>query len=110
MGASGIGGGGFPSDFAYTESMQITLTPHAEELLRSLLARQPGRSPAEIVEQALAGIDHEVAPSPAGLPEPKRLSHEELQTSLDRMAQFSDKIPAMPGETFSREMIYQDHD
>jgi hypothetical protein len=90
--------------------MQITLTPHAEELLRSLLARQPGRSPAEIVEQALAGIGHQAAPSPVRLPEPKRLSHEEFQASLDRMAQFSNKIPPMPGQTFSREMIYQDHD
>ena len=90
--------------------MQITLTPHAEELLRSLLARQPGRSPAEIVEQALADVEHEGAPSSVRLPEPNRLSHEEFQASLDRMAQFSDKIPAMPGETFYREMIYQDHD
>jgi hypothetical protein len=89
--------------------MQITLTPHGEELLRSLLARQPGRSPTEIVEEALAGIEAG-APPLARLPEPKRLSHEEFQASLDRMAQFSDKIPPMPGETFSREMIYQDHD
>jgi hypothetical protein len=90
--------------------MQITLTPHGEELLRSLLARQPGRSAAEIVEEALAGIEDATAPSLGRLPEPKRLSHEEFQASLDRMAQFSDKIPAMPGQTFSREMIYQDHD
>jgi hypothetical protein len=87
--------------------MQITLTPHGEQLLRSLLARQPGRSPVEIVEQAL---EHEGAPSLARLPEPKRLSDQEFQASLDRMARFSDKIPSMPSETFSREMIYQDHD
>jgi hypothetical protein len=96
--------------FRYTQCMQITLTPHAEELLRSLLARQPGRSPAEIVEQALAGIEHQSASSPERLPAPKRLSHKEFQASLDRMAQFSNKIPPMPRETFSREMIYQDHD
>ena len=100
----------FTRTFGYTQCMQITLTPHAEELLRSLLARQPGRSPAEIVEQALVGIEHQAAPSPVRLPEPKRLSHEEFQASLDRMAQFSNKIPPMPGQTFSREMIYQDHD
>jgi hypothetical protein len=90
--------------------MQIRLTPHAEELLRSLLARHPECSPAEILEQALAGIAQEGEPSAARLPEPKRFSHEEFQAALDRMAQFSDKIPPMPGETFSREMIYQDHD
>ena len=90
--------------------MEITLTPHGEELLRSLLARRPGQSPAEILEQALAGIAQKADQSPARLPEPKRLSHEEFQASLDRMAQFSDKIPPMPDATFSREMIYQDHD
>ena len=88
--------------------MEITLTPHGEELLRSLLTRRPGQSPAEILEEALAGIAREAETS--RLPEPKRLSHEEFQASLDRMAQFSDKIPSMPGQTFSREMIYQDHD
>jgi hypothetical protein len=35
--------------------MQVTLTPQAEQLLRDALARNPGRSAAEILEQALAG-------------------------------------------------------
>ena len=34
--------------------MEITLTPHAEELLRSVLERHPEQSPAEVLEQALA--------------------------------------------------------
>ncbi len=34
--------------------MQVTLTPHAEQLLREALARHPGQSPAEILEHALA--------------------------------------------------------
>ena len=34
---------------------------------------------------------------------------EEIRAWLDELASFSDKIPHMPGETFSREMIYQDH-
>lgn len=33
--------------------MQVTLTPHAEELLRQALARHPGRSPEELLEQLL---------------------------------------------------------
>ncbi len=46
--------------------MQVTLTPHAEELLRQALARNPGRSPEEILEQALAErIAHEAAPASA---------------------------------------------
>jgi hypothetical protein len=35
--------------------MQVTLTPQAEQLLRDALARNPGSSAAEILEQALAG-------------------------------------------------------
>jgi hypothetical protein len=37
-------------------------------------------------------------------------SLEEFEKSLDRMAQFSDKIPALPDEAFSRESICRDHD
>jgi len=35
---------------------------------------------------------------------------EEFEKSLDRIAQFSDKIPALPDEAFSRESMYRDHD
>lgn len=42
--------------------MQVTLTPHAEELLRAALARNPGRSPADILEEALAErVERDVA-------------------------------------------------
>jgi hypothetical protein len=34
--------------------MQVTLTTHAEELLRNAIARNPERSPEEILEHALA--------------------------------------------------------
>ena len=45
--------------------MQVTLTPHAEELLREALARHPGQSPAEILEEALAGrVDRGAASDP----------------------------------------------
>ena len=35
--------------------MQVTLTAQAEQLLRDALARSPGSSAAEILEQALGG-------------------------------------------------------
>jgi hypothetical protein len=35
---------------------------------------------------------------------------EEFEQSLDRIAQFSDKIPALPDEAFFRESFYSDHD
>lgn len=48
--------------------MQVTLTRHAEELLREALARNPGRSPEEVIEQALAErLTHEAASAPADL-------------------------------------------
>jgi hypothetical protein len=55
---------------------------------------------AQVLEQA--------APATTSV-HPQR-TPEEIRAWLDELAQFSDKIPAMPGETFSREMIYQDHD
>jgi hypothetical protein len=92
--------------------MEITLTPNGEGLLRVSLARHPDQSPAEIVELALAErvereetIGVSVAPSYA-----KSLTPEEFDRWLKAFTQFSDKIPPMPGETFSRTMIYQDHD
>jgi hypothetical protein len=41
---------------------------------------------------------------------PVRRSPIEIRAWLDSLAEFSDQIPARPGETFSRGMIYQDHD
>jgi hypothetical protein len=49
--------------------MQITLTPHGEELLREALARNPGRSAEEILEQALA---ERAGRDLAGPPDPVR--------------------------------------
>jgi hypothetical protein len=84
--------------------MEITLSPQAEELLRSVLARHLGQSPAEILEQALveqAGREHLIS---------TKLTPEEFDHWIEEFTGFSDKIPAMPGESFSREMIYRDHD
>jgi hypothetical protein len=35
---------------------------------------------------------------------------EEIRAWLDEMAQFSDQIPQLPDEAFTRESFYQDHD
>ena len=86
--------------------MTIHLTPHAEQILRDLLAQQPGRKPEELIEQALSAIANGSF-SKRGL---NTLSEEEFEAWLDAMAAYSDQIPSMPGETFSREMIYRDHD
>jgi hypothetical protein len=41
--------------------MQVTLTPHGEELLKNQLARNAGRSPEEILERALEKLAEEPA-------------------------------------------------
>jgi hypothetical protein len=40
----------------------------------------------------------------------RKMTEEEIQAWFEKLTRFSDKIPPMPGETFSRDMIYQDHD
>jgi hypothetical protein len=73
---------------------------------------------AELAIQAAArGLDVptysavilEQAAQPAHL-EPKNRSLDEFEKSLDRIAQFSHKIPVLPDHAFSRESLYQDHD
>ncbi len=90
--------------------MQVTLTPHAEELLLTVISRHPGQSPAEILEQALAEQVRRESSTPLPLPPPKQLSREEFEAALDAMAEHSEKIPLLPDEAFSRESLYQDHD
>ena len=40
----------------------------------------------------------------------KPLSQEQLDRTLEEIAQFSHKIPSLPDEAFTRESLYQDHD
>ncbi len=72
---------------------------------------------AELTRRATAqGIDvnayaatllEEAVHIPAGS---KTLSASDLAATLREMAQFSQKIPLLPDEAFSRESLYQDHD
>ena len=80
------------------------------DLPRELEARLSAGAQAQGVplESYIRTVLDQTTSSP--LPEPKRLSAEVLHAALKQMAQFAPKIPPMPGETFRREMIYQDHD
>ena len=87
------------------EPMNLILTQHGAELLRAMHDRHPEMTEAAIVEEALAerlGREQGSAPSQPRTPQ-------EIRAWLDELAALSDKIPPRPGETFSREMIYQDH-
>jgi hypothetical protein len=46
----------------------------------------------------------------AQLPEGKTPSRSSLQNTLLEMAEFSQKIPSLPDDAFSRASIYRDHD
>jgi len=42
--------------------------------------------------------------------EAKKLTTDQLDRTLQELAQFSHKIPLLPDDAFSREGLYQDHD
>jgi hypothetical protein len=87
------------------EPRNVVLSPHAAELLRAAHDRHLEMSTAEILEQALSarfGREMESTQPPIRTPD-------EIRAWLDELAALSDRIPAKPGETFSRQMIYQDH-
>lgn len=66
-----------------------------------------GSSPESYVEKLIA---EKAVSSQAGIIWPRKQTREELNASLDRLAQFSDKIPDLPIEAFSRASFYEDHD
>ncbi len=87
--------------------MEIKLTQHAEELLRDALSRHPGQSPAQLLEEALAErIERETAARPVN----RKRTSREFDAWVRQFSGYSDKIPPMKDETFSRSIIYQDHD
>ena len=87
------------------EPVNVILSPHGAALLREMHNRHPEMSETDIVEEALA----ERVGRESGSMSPRPRTREEVRAWLDELGAFSDRIPARPGETFSREMIYQDH-
>jgi len=70
-------------------------------LYTARFVRQFDAAPAEIQR----GLPREQTATPFN---PKR-TRAEFGQWLDKFAAFSENIPPIPGETFSREMIYQAH-
>jgi len=66
-----------------------------------------GTSPESFVEKLL--VEQATSTRP-GTIMPKTKTLEEFNASLDRLAQFSNKIPDLPIEAFSRASFYEDHD
>jgi hypothetical protein len=86
----------------------MTITLNIPEKIARELASQAQAQGLPIDAYVANILEHALSPLP--LPPARKMSREEFAATLDAMAQYSDKIPAMPGETFSRETIYQDHD
>ena len=92
---------------SYTNLMQVTLTPQAEEALRQQLARSPGRQPEEIVEEALTEMGRRVVVSSAT---ETGMTRDDFRAWLQELRQGAKPAAHLVNETFPREMIYQDHD
>lgn len=88
--------------------MNIRLTRESEQILREQMSHGNFRSPEEVIERALQALADQNAAGAASFAPPGR-SPEQFDAFLDALAAYSDEIPPMPGETFSREMIYQSH-
>jgi hypothetical protein len=84
--------------------MNLILTPHGADLLRAMHERHPEMTEAAIVEEALA----ERLGREEGAARTRPRTPEEIRAWLDELAALSNRIPPRPGETFSREMTYQD--
>ena len=88
--------------------MNVKLTPNSEHLLHEYLTRGLYQSPEEVIEHALQVLVQQEARVGLHPSSPER-TPERFAAFLDALAAYSDRIPPKPGETFSREMIYQDH-
>ncbi len=82
--------------------MQITVTI-PDELAAQVQSR--GLTPVSYVEHLISEQTATARESTSN-----RLSLEEFDASLDDLTRYSDKIPILPAEAFSRESLYQDHD
>jgi hypothetical protein len=83
----------------------MTITINIKPEVEAELARQAESLGMDVPAYAATLLEKVAKPS-----EPHVTDLEEFEKSLDRIAQFSDKIPALPDEAFSRESIYRDHD
>lgn len=81
--------------------IRVDVPPDVEQRFADA-ARARGLAPEVYAGQLIA--------SAVSLSEEKVLSKEQIETFLTRMKAHSDKMPAVPDETYSREFIYQDHD
>ncbi len=88
----------------------MTLTLEVSIEVQRELAREASLRGVAVPEFAATLLEAAVARPGAKTAASVRRSPVEIRAWLDSLAEFSDQIPAVPGETFSRSMIYDDHD
>ena len=88
----------------------MTLTLEIPSEVQRELAREAAVRGVAVQVLAARLLKEAVARPVAATNKPVRRSPLDIRTWLDSLTEFSDQIPALPGETFSRGMIYHDHD
>lgn len=84
----------------------MTIIINVKPEVQAELSRQAAAHGVDIGAYA-ASLLEEAAQVSAGS---RKLSQDELDRTLQELAQFSHKIPLLPDEAFSRESLYRDHD
>jgi hypothetical protein len=84
----------------------MTIIVEIRPEVQAELSRQAAAHGVDISAYA-ASLLEEATHVPAG---GKKLSPSQLNGTLQELAQFSQKIPLLPDEAFSREGLYRDHD
>jgi hypothetical protein len=87
--------------------MQVTVEI-PDELAAQVQAR--GLAPKSYVEGLIADQAALLEASGSSLELSSDLSPEEFNASLDALARYSEKIPSLPIEAFTRESFYQDRE
>jgi hypothetical protein len=85
--------------------MTIILKPEQEQVLLQAINSGLANTTDEALDQALDALRLRLPQSTV----PHARTPEEIRAWLDELAALSGRIPPRPGESFSREMIYQDH-
>jgi len=85
----------------------MALTVQIKPEIEAELAAQAAALGLDVSAYAAAVLEQAVVQPAAAF---RHKSPKEIRAWLDSMAEFSDQIPPTPGETFPRDMIYQDHD
>jgi hypothetical protein len=94
----------FSSQSCYAFHMQVTVDIPDE------LAAQAQARGLTLESYVRSLIDAAAGSSLLPLPPPHHYPRIDTETFLRNMAKYSEKIPQLPDEAFTRESFYQDHD